>query len=51
MVNSLLIDEGVEDLGHRNTILDPNISIIGGAVSSHQKYETVIVIDYCDKNC
>jgi len=51
VVNSLLIDEGVEDLGHRNTILDPNISIIGGAVSSHPKYETVIVIDYCDKNC
>ena len=51
VVNSLLIDEGVKDLGHRNTILNPNISIIGGAVTSHPKYETVIVIDYCDKNC
>ena len=46
MVNSLLIDEGVKDLGHRKNILNPNISIIGGAVSYHPKYETVIVIDY-----
>ena len=45
-VNSLLIDEGVKDLSHRKTILNPNISIIGGAVSYHPKYETVIVIDY-----
>ena len=51
VVNSLLIDQGVKDLGHRNTILNPNISIIGGAVSSHPKYETVIVIDYFDNNC
>ena len=51
VVNSLLIDEGVKDLMHRNTILNPNISIIGGAVTSHPNYETVIVIDYCDTNC
>ena len=51
VVNSLLVDEGVKNLGHRKTILNPNISIIGGAVSSHPKYETVIVIDYCHKNC
>ena len=46
VVNSLLIDEGVKDLGHRKNILNPKISIIGGAVSYHPKYETVIVIDY-----
>ena len=51
VVNSLLVDENVKNLGHRKTILNPNISIIGGAVSSHPKYETVIVVDYCNKNC
>ena len=51
VVNSLLVDEGVSNLGHRKNILNPNLSIIGGAVSSHPEYETVIVIDYCNKNC
>ncbi len=45
-VNSLLIDEDVPSLGHRDNILNPKFNKIGVGTDFHPKYETVIVADY-----
>ena len=51
IVNSLLVDEGVPDYGHRKTILSSEISLIGCATTFHPQYEVVAVMDYCEENC
>ena len=39
IVFSLLIDEGIENLGHRNTILNPSNKYIGVSIQPHKKYK------------
>jgi uncharacterized protein YkwD len=43
---SLLIDEGVSDLGHRENILRAEYKFIGVSIEPHKKYRISCVIDY-----
>lgn len=43
---SLLIDENVTTLGHRNNILDLHAKVIGVSIQKHKKYNYNCVIDY-----
>ena len=45
IVLSLLIDEGVPSLGHRNIILSP-YNKVGVSIQPHKKYRTNTVIDF-----
>jgi uncharacterized protein YkwD len=47
IVVSLLIDEDVENLGHRSICLD-DFKKIGVSVQPHQKYRINTVLDFCD---
>lgn len=42
----LFIDTGVEDLGHRINILDPDLVYIGVAIRTHSKYHFTTVQDF-----
>lgn len=46
IVKSLLIDEGVPNLGHRIICLDTQYTTIGVSIQSHIKYTTVAVLDF-----
>lgn len=46
IVISLLIDEGVKELGHRHNILAPDFNSIGIAIRPHQSYRTNCVMDF-----
>ena len=46
IVISLLIDEGIKSLGHRNNILSPDFNSIGVAIRPHKKYRTNCVMDF-----
>lgn len=46
IVISLLIDEGVKSLGHRNNILAPDFNSIGVAIRPHKTYRTNCVMDF-----
>ena len=46
IVIALLIDDGVEDRGHRNNILNPAYKNIGAAIGPHKKYGTMCCIDF-----
>ena len=46
IVISLLIDEGVKELGHRHNILAPDFNSIGIAIRSHKTYRTNCVMDF-----
>ncbi len=39
IVLQLLIDEGIEDLGHRRNLLNPRFNSIGVAIKPHKTYE------------
>ncbi len=46
IVMSLLIDEGVTDKGHRENILDKNLTFIGVSIGYHKKYDYMCVMDF-----
>jgi len=46
IVISLLIDEGVRSLGHRNNILAPDFNSIGIAIRPHKAYRVNCVMDF-----
>ncbi len=46
IVISLLIDEGVKELGHRHNILSPDFNSIGIAIRPHRSYRTNCVMDF-----
>jgi len=46
IVISLLIDEGVKGVGHRNNMLNPSFNAVGVAIYPHKKYRTNCVIDF-----
>lgn len=46
IVCDLLIDEGVEDAGHRKTILNSNLHFIGTSVQPHKEYGVNCVQDF-----
>jgi len=49
IVITLLIDEGVKGVGHRNNILNPTFNSVGVAIFPHKKYKTNCVIDFGEK--
>ncbi len=42
----LLIDEGIENLGHRNNLLDSEMEFTGVAIRPHSKYRVNFVQDF-----
>jgi hypothetical protein len=46
IVMSLLIDEGIEDLGHRKNILSRDFHFIGVSIKPHRKYGFNCVMDF-----
>ena len=46
IVIALLVDDGVEDRGHRNNILSSAYKNVGAAIGSHKKYGTMCCIDF-----
>jgi uncharacterized protein YkwD len=46
IVISLLIDEGVKSLGHRNNILSGDFNSVGVAIRPHRSYRTNCVMDF-----
>lgn len=46
IVISLLIDEGIKSLGHRNNILSPDFNSVGVAIRPHKTYRVNCVMDF-----
>ena len=46
IVIGLLIDDGVDDDGHRRNLLNPDFMLVGIAVEEHSSYGNVCVIDF-----
>ncbi len=46
IVVTLLIDEGVKDLGHRKNILNEGFNSVGVAIRPHQSYRVNCVMDF-----
>jgi uncharacterized protein YkwD len=46
IVLDLLIDEGIEDLGHRKNILNPEFENIGVSIQPHKKFRFNSVMNY-----
>lgn len=46
IVLSLLIDEGIKEVGHRNNILSPDFNSIGIAIRPHRSYRVTCVMDF-----
>lgn len=46
IVMHLLIDDGVESVGHRKNILEPNFKFIGIGIEKHKTYNTNCVMDF-----
>ena len=46
IVLSLLIDEGIKSLGHRNNILAPDFNSVGVAIRPHKTYRVNCVMDF-----
>ena len=49
IVLSLLIDNGVEDLGHRKNMLDKNFSFVGVSIMPHKLFGYNCVMDFGSK--
>ena len=45
----LLIDEGIEDLGHRYTLMNTRLRFIGVSIYPHKKFNVNCVIDFGGK--
>lgn len=50
IVISLLIDEGISNLGHRKNILNSEFNSIGVAIRPHKSYHVNCVMDFGKKN-
>jgi uncharacterized protein YkwD len=50
IVISLLIDEGIENLGHRNNILASDFNSIGVAIRPHRSYRINCVMDFGNRD-
>ena len=46
IVITLLLDDGVQDRGHRRNILNPRFKLVGVAIEEHPDYGYVCVIDF-----
>lgn len=46
IVITLLIDEGIPDVGHRKNILNPEYNSVGVAIRPHRTYRANCVIDF-----
>jgi uncharacterized protein YkwD len=46
VVLQLLIDDGVQNRGHRKTLLDGGYVVAGVACGPHTNYEQICVIDF-----
>ncbi len=46
IVISLLIDEGIRNLGHRKNILHPQFNSVGVVIRSHEQFRVQCVIDF-----
>lgn len=46
VVIDLVVDDGVEDRGHRKILLDPSFRYAGAACGPHKVYGTMCVIDF-----
>lgn len=46
IVLSLLIDEGIKDVGHRKNILAPDFNAVGVAIRPHKTYRVNCVMDF-----
>jgi uncharacterized protein YkwD len=44
VIESLLIDDGVRDRGHRRNIFDPSSRVVGIACGPHPRYTATCVI-------
>jgi uncharacterized protein YkwD len=49
IVMSLLIDDGIESLGHRKNILESRFKWVGIAIEQHKKYRVSCVMDFAEK--
>jgi uncharacterized protein YkwD len=50
IVMSLLIDDGITNLGHRKNILNPSLNYVGIAIEKHKTYRTTCVMDFAGTN-
>ncbi len=48
-VMQLLIDDGIESLGHRKNILEPKYQWVGIAIEPHKTYRTNCVMDFAER--
>ncbi len=48
IVMSLLIDDGIESLGHRKNILEARLHFVGIAIEPHKKYGVNCVMDFAE---
>lgn len=46
IILDLLIDDGVGNRGHRDTLLDPRVEVTGVACGPHARFKTVCVMEY-----
>jgi len=46
IVMDLLIDEGIPEVGHRATILDPDVRYMGASIKKHKKYRYNCVMEF-----
>ncbi len=49
IVMALLIDDGIESLGHRKNILEPKFQWVGIAIEDHKTYRVNTVMDFAEK--
>lgn len=49
IVMALLIDDGIESLGHRKNILEPKYQWVGIAIEDHKKYRVNTVMDFAER--
>jgi uncharacterized protein YkwD len=49
IVVQLLIDDGVQNRGHRNNILNQNFKYAGNAIGSHSSFTYLCVIDFANE--
>ena len=50
-VIDLLIDDGIESLGHRYNILSPVFTKVGVGIAPHRDYENVWVMEFSGQRC
>jgi uncharacterized protein YkwD len=46
IISQMLIDDGVRDRGHRNTLLDPHWRYVGVSCGAHAVYRGMCVMDF-----